>query len=575
MIKIDDIIQYLISKGFNCIPCEVEGAIAITVRLEIGSKSVGLIHFPTSEITCLPVFLLDKPKEVGHLAHVQKHKIGNYEFGYICVNDRESVSVNFNMPLLAIEESLNRHIAILKKTITDREWNKKELLREFQSCWLNVCDFHSRPILLTNDCGLLEEIDVYRPVKDSEFGVRSYYLAQSKDTDLADAAKIYWQDSSSRSLAGKAIVLPLTVIEPAPLEKEQLGAWYLDILSKQEPELLQQLNTNYGRWKTHEYWIFFKAEVPSGSVWFCLSFKSKKNKKHSLPINKQQLENWKVSAVPIKVFNKEAVLPRGGANLDLAKSKVALVGAGSVGSEIAHKLSAAGIQNLTIYDPDIYNIENLYRHVLPEEFLSFGKSFGLSFSLKRQFLWSKAKASSSELLDLRKQSLLNSYDLIVIAIGSPTHERLFKEYLLEKGVRAPVINTWLEGFGVGGHAVLDIPKSKGCLLCAYVCPDTLTRGLSSNLNFIESNQDITINMSGCGEQFISYSAICSSQTSLIASNLAIKFLEGKIENSSKVSWKGDDHDAMQRGIKLTNRFYQFKDSLQIKPLIHEDCDVCI
>lgn len=253
---------------------------------------------------------------------------------------------------------------------------------------------------------------------------------------------------------------------------------------------------------------------------------------------------------------------------------MALVGAGSVGSEVAHKLSAAGVQNLTIYDPDIYNIENLYRHILPEELLNFGKSFGLSFRLKRQFLWSKANASSDKLLDLRCSKLLNSYDLIVIAIGHPTHERLFKEYLLEKRIRVPVINTWLEGFGVGGHAILDIPESKGCLLCAYVCPDTLVRGLGSNLNFIEPNQNVTINMSGCGEQFISYGAICSAQTALIASDLAIKYLEGKVKTSSKVSWKGSECDAKKHGVTLTNRFYQFTNSLTIQPLIHEDCDVC-
>ncbi|KJY80280.1 ThiF family adenylyltransferase [Vibrio nigripulchritudo] len=574
MVTIGKITDHLTSKGFDCNVLNFFENDAISVSLEIAGKQIELIHFPTSEITSLPVFLLTKPSDLGHLAHVLNDKIDDVEFGSICVNDRDSVSVNFNMPLLAIEESLNRHISILEKAITDHYWNRQELLREFKSCWLNVCDFDDRPMLLTNDSGTLEEIDVYRPVNKYSFGVRSYYLAQSKDTDLAAAAKIYWQDNSGRTLAGKAIVLPLTEIEPAPLEKEQLAAWYLAILSKQEPDLLKKLSENYGRWKAHEYWIVFNSQVPSGRVWFCLSFKCKKNKKHSLPLTEAQLTHWKVKAVPIRLFNKEAVLPRGGANLDLATSKVALVGAGSVGSEIAHKLSAAGVQNLDIYDNDLYEIDNLYRHILPEEYLNLEKSYGLSYHLARQFLWSKAVPSKKKLLDLRNWQLMNSYDLIVIAIGSPTHERLFKEYFLEKSIKVPVINTWLEGFGVGGHAVLDMPDSEGCLLCAYVCPDSLTRGLSSNLNFIEPNQDVTINMSGCGEQFISYGAICSAQTALITSDLAIKYLEGKIETSSKVSWKGSDHDAKGHGITLTNRFYQFNDSLQIKPLIHEDCDVC-
>ncbi|POC02405.1 thiamine biosynthesis protein ThiF, partial [Vibrio vulnificus] len=75
------------------------------------------------------------------------------------------------MPLLAIEESLNRHIAILKRAMTEHDWNRNELLREFKSCWLNVCDFDDRPVLLTNDNGKLEEIDVYKPLNKQAFGV--------------------------------------------------------------------------------------------------------------------------------------------------------------------------------------------------------------------------------------------------------------------------------------------------------------------------------------------------------------------------------------------------------------------
>jgi hypothetical protein len=569
MISVDEIVEYLCNKGLNCQKLTVNGEELITIKLEIENKLVELVHFYTKEIAGLPMFYLSSPSEFGHLAHVTiVNKIG-VDLGSICVNDKDSISVNFSMPLLAIEDSLNRHINILTSAISDTEWNRKELLREFNSCWLNVCTYEERPVLLTSERGELEEIDVYRPVSDRNYGLNSYYLAQSQDSELSTVATLFW---SKRSKAGKAIVLPLTSLEPAPLKVEELPKWYLQALAYVKPKEYELLQTKYGRWRATEYWIVFNAEIPSGKAWFALSFKSKK--KHSLPLTEKQLQDWTVKATPIRHFNKEAVLPRGGANLNLTTSNVALVGAGSVGCEIAHKLSAAGVQNLDIYDPDIYSIDNLYRHFLPEEFLHSYKSSALAFQLKRQFLWSKANGYPIELLDLRNRQRLLSYDLVIIAIGSPTHERLFKEYLLDEGINIPVVNTWLEGFGVGGHAVLDIPESKGCLLCSYVCPDSLKRGLSANLNFIEPNQDITINLSGCGEQFISYGAICSAQTAIIASDMAIKFLEGKVENSSKVSWKGSDADAKNKGLKLTDRFYQFEGSLKLKPLYHEDCDVC-
>ncbi|MBA6256449.1 MULTISPECIES: ThiF family adenylyltransferase [unclassified Colwellia] len=573
MVDIDELVEHLCSRDFNCQKSPINLFKIISVKLTISGKPIELIHLLTDEITGLPVFSLFSPNDSGQLAHVSIFDFNGLDLGSICVNDRDSVSVNFSMPLLAIEESLRRHIDILTKGITDPEWNRHELLREFSSNWLGVCDLKNKRMLLTSASGKLEEIDVLRPLPNNNHGVNSYHLAQSQDSDLSAIASLHWNNNKSkRTLAGKAIIIPLIAVEPAPLTKEELKNWYLNTLINIEPENKQLLNEQYGRWSSREYWIIFNVDVPSGKTWFCLHFQA--NKKHSLPLTTEQMKHWKIKAIPLRLFNKENVLPRGGANLDLSYRRVALIGAGSVGGEIAQKLSSAGIQNLDIFDPDYYSIDNLYRHVLPEEFLELSKAHGLGWQLQRQFLWSKAKGSSRKLLSLRNRQELMSYDLIIVAIGSPTHERLFKEYLIENDVDVPVINTWLEGFGVGGHATLDIPASKGCLLCAYVCQETLARGLNSNLNFIEANQNVTINLAGCGEQFISYGALCSAQTGIMASDLAIKFLEEKIITSSKVSWKGSDYDANDNSIQLTHRYHQFSDSLQIKPLHDEDCDAC-
>ena len=573
MVDIEELVQYLCSKGFDCQKSPIDVFKIISVKLEIADNKIELIHFLSEEITELPTFLLSSPNDHGHLAHVSIFSYRGLDLGSICVNDRDSVSVNFAMPLLAIEESLNRHIAILTKAITDPKWNRHELLREFSSNWSRVCDLESKQVLLTSANGKLEEVDVLRSLADCDYGVNSYHLAQTKDSDVSAIASLHWNlNKVKRPAAGKAVIIPLTDVEPAPSKKEELNNWYLNSLINVKNEDKKLLTEKYGRWNSQEYWVIFNAEVPSGKTWFCLHFQAKQ--KHQLPLTAKQLEHWKVKAIPLRLFNKESVLPRGGANLELTYKRVALIGAGSVGGEIAHKLSSAGIQHLDIFDPDYYSIDNLYRHILPEELLGFAKSHGLEWYLQRQFLWSKAKGSPKKLLDLRKRQELLSYDLIIIAIGSPTHERLFKEYLLESGVDVPVINTWLEGFGVGGHATLDIPDSKGCLLCAYVCQESLVRGLNSNLNFIESNQNVTINLAGCGEQFISYGAICSAQTAIMASDLAIKYLEDKITTSSKVSWKGSDFDAKGKNIQLTHRYYQFSESLQVKPLHDEDCDAC-
>lgn len=56
------------------------------------------------------------------------------------MNVPDAVSVNFECPELAFEESLKRHVSLLSQALTDSEWNTKELLREFEAGWLNIVE---------------------------------------------------------------------------------------------------------------------------------------------------------------------------------------------------------------------------------------------------------------------------------------------------------------------------------------------------------------------------------------------------------------------------------------------------
>ncbi len=212
--------------------------------------------------------------------------------------------------------------------------------------------------------------------------------------------------------------------------------------------------------------------------------------------------------------------------------------------------------------------------------MGLNKAHAIADQLYLQFPWLKCSSlpptfyKNSTLLNLRSPELLNNYDLIIIAIGSPTHERLFHNYLSQLSSPPSVIYTWLEGYGIGGHAVLDVGTSSGCLRCAYVDPETGKRGLASNLNFFKPDQNIVKNYAGCGEMYIPYGAIHSTQTAVMASDLAVRYLEGKITESKKVSWKGEEHDALEQGIELSPRFEIFNSSLKKLPLHHPLCDCC-
>lgn len=565
--------EYLCSKGIDCSPTEVLGAHWLRVRWPIGEHTVELLFLLAEPICSMPSFLLVDPDKYGTLAHVSVEIFGNLSFGSICVNDTDSVSVNFSSPELAVEESLKRHTNLLEKAILDKQWNKSELLREFYSCWLRVCG-SERPLIFSCSEPSLQRLDVYSPIADAKFGISSHYLVEPADDNLSAVHDLrYSSKNSKRAIAGKALVVPISNLQPAPATSHELFDWYINTIEELPAETLNSVRQKFGNWRENTYWVIFTA-ITNGleRTWFAIKLSC--GSKKCLPTTRNKLGNWSINALPVRSFNQENVVRRGGGNPNLKSKRLALFGAGSVGSEIAHKLSAAGINDLTIFDDDIYSIDNLHRHILPERFVGNGKSPALAFHLHHQFPWSKATWSTKKLLEAPSEYQLTQYDLIVIAIGSPTHELLFKQFLIDNKIDVPVLYCWLEGFGVGGHAVLDIPDSKGCILCAYICLESGKRGLNSNLNFLEKDQIIAQNIAGCGLQFINYGAVCSAQTAIMASELAIKYLEGKVTDSCKVSWKGSDEDAIENGVRLTHRYLQFTRSLVKLPLFDEECDVC-
>ncbi|WXG54948.1 MAG: ThiF family adenylyltransferase [Candidatus Sedimenticola sp. (ex Thyasira tokunagai)] len=566
------ITQYLVAKGYDARQETVDDAGCVTVRIDVCGLQVELVHFERKEFSELPHFLLRDCDQYGTVAHVLE--IDRSGYGHICVGDRDSISVNYEQPHLAVEASLQRHIELISKAIEDAEWNEQELVREFLSNWNTILSGSDPRLILAAKEKHLELMQVFNPAKGKKFGYGSYHLGITEHAaELSELSDIDPTSTSSRSLAGDGYVIPLGALSPPPVSRDDLAAWYLRAISTLPSDEFSKLEKLVSRRRSRSFWVVFNGDTTSGTAWFGVILKPKGKGKRTLPIKSTALTDWSIKPTRLTVFNKKG-FSRVGGNTSLSEKSVLLVGCGSVGGEIAYKLASSGVGNLFLIDPDVYSLENLYRHVLDDWLVGAGKAFGLSMTIQSKYPWTKCKHDTSRLLDLRHKAVLESFDLVVIAIGSPTQERLFHDFLIENNVSIPVINTWVEGYGVGGHATLDLPNSKGCLRCAYVDQSDLSRGLASNLNFLEANQDVTVNHAGCGELFLPYGAINAAQTAVIASDLAIHLLNGTILKSCKVSWKGDDVEALEAGLSTTHRYQAFNKSLQHLPLYDENCDIC-
>ena len=568
----EDIRDHLESVGHTA--CLSDDYSELRVEFFAGGARHTLLHRFPLELLGIPRFDLMVSGAHRNLAHVIRDSSTGR--GAVCVGDADSLSVNIDVPPLAYEASVQRHVQLLTRLIEEPDWNRLELLREFHTNWERLCyragtirEF----IYFANQTESVDAIEVKLPHGGSSIGIRGHHVGLTREllsSNAFDAARwhLNW---ASRTTIGKGILVRVATLLPAPLSVDELWPWYVQLMSRLDDRSYRALE-DFRRQSGKRYWLVFFADVPGGTTWFAIYLESQR--KGRLPLSVAETEDWSLVPYGVRSLSRESLVPRGGGLLELSDKSVLLIGCGAVGTQLAHQLSSCGLGHLTVSDPDQFIEANLYRHTLSLMYLEVSKSLAVCNDLQSKHPWTDIVAWNTRLENLRDSDKLSRFDLIIIAIGSPTVERVFRNYCRKAQIDVPCINCWVEAYGIGGHAILDVPGSRGCWHCAYVCPRTLHRGLASNLNFLAPNQDLTMTYGGCGYQFLPFSGVAATYTATMTADLAVRFLDGSVTTSSKISWKGSATDALGRGYVLTCRYHRFKESLSVLPLYNDECDVC-
>ena len=543
----------------------------LTLAFDIGKRRVTLVHAFPDDLLRAPIFRLASGYD-GKLAHVGVERDG--EPGEVCIGDPGSTAVNTDRPEQVYLDTVQEHVKRLTRLIEDPEYNRVEQLREFDAHWAILCRKTAgglNELFVLWDGQAAQDLQVRPPRARSGSDLRTTHTALANGQQLVSVLKT--AEWASRQTVGKALGLRLRGVEPPPATRDELLSWYfrvigrVDAAGRREYERLKKKSRR-------DYWLVFSASIPDGETMFAIQWYAPSA--GPLPSSEAEAETGGWTATPHRVrsLSQGSLLPRGGGSLDLGRKTVLLVGCGSVGSELALRLTSAGVGRLTVSDYDTFSEENLYRHVLSVKDIGRFKTEALAREVALRHPWAEVTPWRKRLEDLRDPAALRTFDLVVIAIGSPTVERVFAEYCRREALAVPVMNCWLEGYGIGGHAILAMPGKKGCWHCAYVDPKTLTRGLTSNLNFLKAGQVVMRNHRGCGTQFLPYSGIAANYTATMAADLAVRFLAGDVTSSSKVSWKGGGAELSRASPKVTWRYRHFRESLRILPLRDGSCDLC-
>lgn len=148
----------------------------------------------------------------------------------------------------------------------------------------------------------------------------------------------------------------------------------------------------------------------------------------------------------------------------LKRSKVAIAGAGGLGSPLALYLAAAGIGIIRLIDHDRVSLSNLNRQVLhwTED---IGKKKVLSAELKLRNLNPEVKIEAIEetITEVNVSQLLEGCDAILDAMDNLPTRYTLNRCAIEKNI--PFFHGAVRGFE--GRVMTIVPGKTACLRCMY------------------------------------------------------------------------------------------------------------
>lgn len=524
----------------------------ITVNIHIGFQA----SFPLN----LPVIFLNSVKALGRIPHLEND-------GYICYIKGDGQYINYEDPIAVIESALERAIDTLEKGY--RKSNVVDFTDGFAEYW-----------------GRLEKVIELRSVIEvgDEAKEIAYAIVPPSDKkafcyvadDEASLRQFIPQVRKQSFTIQKALYIPLkegTQLIPPWFDNCWTLSQIIETFEQYTTQATQQfVKKSVRKFKSAELVIFALPRPKGGYALFGLRFTGIRNA-HPLTSGSTVRQ---IIPVDIERLDRAYLTPRSGGLSSLNGKHVALIGCGSVGSYIGLELARAGIGKFTLIDADVLTYENVYRHAVGQYAVGLFKVDALKNDIEKRIPYVDIQAIPKRIETLLTNQKFDPfhYDAIVMATGEPTINLYMNEWLFQKKSSVPVLYTWLEPYGIGGHCLAHIEISKpGCLQCLYQITDD--GNIENRASFAAPGQSFLKDIAGCGSLFTPFGSLDVARTAEITSRLLIHSLRGQSDNLL-VSWKGNSHAFLSAGYQLTNRYSLEESALEEqKNQFHlNNCPIC-
>lgn len=481
----------------------------------------------------LPKAWTDPPK--SPLAHV------SYQ-GVVCIDDEQGLSLDPSRPAEVVAHTLMKAYDLLESSAQDEATGHAEFFNELEGYWL-LLPGSARSRAHFEVDGRSRMLRGF--VKFTSRKPKWYFTEREAEVP---------SEIKNLKLEGQRVAyVQLDAMDLPPVRPDKVSVALLDdVYRRLSPEQLELWTQLLGPSKNSRKQVALLVSLPrkaGGASLIGVTFGAYRG-----VIDR----NAPVTPLTMRRHTPNYMRERGGASLDLLEKHVVVLGAGAVGCVVVDTLAASGVGKITVVDPDEYSEDNVFRHLLQPMYIDFSKPTGLKVSLELRYPGLEITPVCTTAQTWLKTANLGNCDGIVLAFGAPTLERSFSRALKGRRVDLPIVFTWLEALDLGGHSVLMWSKGDGCLECAYRDDDGRPC-LAPRTSFLEANQSVTRNLTGCGGAFVPYGAIQARRTGLLAaehilSAIARAAAGDDTRQPSYQFWVGEGKLAAQHGLRTTPWF---------------------
>ncbi|WP_423358379.1 ThiF family adenylyltransferase [Pseudomonas citronellolis] len=488
----------------------------------------------------LPMVWTQSPEEP--LAHV------SYS-GAVCIDDGQGLSLDPSRHADIVAYTVLKAYDLLENSAADATTGHIEFFNELEGYWLNLPNsLRSRTYF---------EVDgnsrMVKGFVDSKLGKPKWYFVE-RDAELP------WEVRSNKLAGQRALYVHVDTLALPPARPDMLTTAFIeDVHQRLSPDQLKLWGELFGPSKNSPKQLTLLVSVPrqaGGRSLVGVAFGA-----HRGEVDKK----WPVTPLTMRRHTPSYMRERGGASLELLEKHVVVLGAGAIGCVVVDTLAAAGVGNITVVDHDEYSEDNVFRHILGPLYIDIGKPTGLQLALERRYPGLHITPVCTTAQDWLKTADISKYDGIVIAFGAPSIERSLSRVLKDKQFDLPIVFTWLEALDLGGHSVLMWTKGEGCLDCAYR-DDEGQPSLTSRTSFLEPNQPVTRNLTGCAGAFVPFGPIQARRTGLLATEHILSAMTAVAAGSQDRApsyrfWVGNGRVAAQHGLRTTPWFIAARTTL--------------